>query len=339
VIVDRYYYSQLNEREQAIYKAFYQGVMEHRNIIPIPVKGKITDEVFHTVYLAMTRDNPLIYHLNQSSCNRAEDLFGHTAICPQYFFSKKKVKEYNRKIEKAVNGLAIKLRLTEGTDYEKERKVHDWMCQNIEYDDEGADLNNPTRVIVAHNIIGVFAHHKGQCEGIAKAVKVLLNVVDVKCIVVTGDASGNGQDGPHAWNIVNLNGVPYQMDVTWDIGVGRALQKQIPYGYFNITDEMMLRDHKPDSKLPECNALEENYFTKNKLAFRMRSRLLSYIEKEMNRGRREFYFRVEGRLKQSAIVNDVVNIASNRLAEQGVKHIRMQQIPNDKLGVYWIKVY
>ena len=188
MIVDRYYYHQLNKQEQAIYKAFYKGVMSHQEIIPIPVRGEFSQESFERIFMAMTRDNPLIYFLNQSACSTASDMFEHIAICPQYFFTKEKVKEYNRKIEKVVNELAGQLHLLECNDYEKELRVHNWICRNIEYDYEGADKDKVSRVIASHNILGVFAHHKAQCEGIAKAVKVLLNAVDVKCIVVTGDS-------------------------------------------------------------------------------------------------------------------------------------------------------
>ena len=180
MIVDRYYYHQLNKQEQAIYKAFYKGVMSHQEIIPIPVRGEFSQESFERIFMAMTRDNPLIYFLNQSACSTASDMFGRLAICPQYFFSKEKVKEYNRKIEKVVNELAGQLHLLECNDYEKELRVHDWICQNIEYDYEEADTDKVSRVIASHNILGVFAHRKAQCEGIAKAVKVLLNAVDVK---------------------------------------------------------------------------------------------------------------------------------------------------------------
>lgn len=69
-------------------------------------------------------------------------------------------------------------------------------------------------MIASHNILGVFAYHKAQCEGIAKELKVLLNAVDVKCIVVTGDSVKSGQSVPHAWNIVNIGEEPYQLDVT-----------------------------------------------------------------------------------------------------------------------------
>src|SRR5699024_10077055 len=104
-----------------------------------PVQGTFSQESFERIFLAMTRDNPLIYFLNKSACSTARDMFGHVAICPQYFFPKEKVKEYNRKIEKVVNELAGKLHLLECNDYEKERRVHDWICQNVVYDYEGAD--------------------------------------------------------------------------------------------------------------------------------------------------------------------------------------------------------
>ena len=56
MIVDRYYYAQLNKQEQAIYKAFYKGLMAHEDIIPIPIRGQLSKEVFNKIFLAMTRE-------------------------------------------------------------------------------------------------------------------------------------------------------------------------------------------------------------------------------------------------------------------------------------------
>lgn len=335
MIVDRYYYNQLNESEQAIYRAFYDGVKSHKDIIPIPVKGKFTEDVFNKIFAAITRDNPLIYYLNQSACNMAQDMFGHVAICPQYFFDKTKVKEYNRKIEETVNALAAQLELTKGSDYEKAQKVHDWLCMNVEYDMLGADMNEPVRVITAHNIVGVFAHHRAQCEGIAKAVKVLLNAVDVRCIVATGVAHSERENGPHAWNIVNLDNTPYHMDVTWDIGAMEGAKETISYDYFNITDEMIERDHKKDGILPSCNSLELNYFTKNQLVFDSKSRLLAYIEKLVSAGEREFYFRSECKLSSADVINEISRIVMHK--QQSGK-VQIQHRTNDAIKTCWIKV-
>lgn len=339
MIVDRYYYHQLNKQDQLVYRAFYDGVMAHQNIIPIPVKGEFPKESFERIFQAVTKDNPLIYYLNQSACSLASDVFGHNAICPQYFFSMEKVKDYNRKIEKEVNRLAAELKLTEGSDYEKELKVHDWMCKNISYDVEGADQSKPVRLIVSHNIIGVFAHHRAQCEGIAKAVKVLLNAVDVRCIVVFGDSLKNGNRVPHAWNLVNIEGRPYHLDVTWDIGAIDSAFHRIPYDYFNVTDQLIEKEHKVDIRLPECSSMQHNFFTANKMTFRMKSRLLSYIDKALQGGSTEFYFRIDGKRNASDIGEEIYDLIYAFFSQQGITGKRVKRIVNDKIGTCWIKIY
>lgn len=337
MIVDRYYYSQLNKREKIIYRAFYDGVKLHKDIIPLPVKGTVSEKTFHRVFMALTRDNPLIYYLNQSACNMATDALGHVAICPQYFFSKQKVKEYNRKIENAVNSLVVQLRLTEGSDYDKAVKVHDWLCLNVEYDMKGKDMNEVVRVIASHNIIGVFAHHRAQCEGIAKAAKVLLNSVDVRCIVATGMAKSTRENGPHAWNIVNLENSPYHMDVTWDLGMSDKSQNSISYDYFNVSDELIGADHRAEDELPACNSMELNYFAENNLVFDSWSNVNEYVIQELKKGKKELYFRFAGKRKED-MTSNIIQLMKNKIQERETKQIRLKHRENKVIGTYWIKM-
>ncbi len=330
MIVDRYYYHQLNKCEQTIYKSFYHGVMEYKQIIPLPITGKISQDMFNRVFQAVTRDNPLVYFLNQSTCSIAQDAHGHSAICPQYFYSQEKIREYNQKIEDAVNKLAAQLLLTEGTDYEKEKKIHDWLCGNIKYDFQGTDMQDPVRVIAAHNILGVFAHHRAQCEGIAKAVKVLLNAVDIKCIVATGNANGNGQNGPHAWNIVSIDGRSYQLDVTWDIG---GSERGISYDYFNVPDAIMGKDHKCDSVLPKCTDWSDNYFVKSNSTFQNRDQLLSYVKAVIDSGESAFYFQVSGDLNVVQASEELTGFIRKKITSG---KIRIQTKLNEKVGTCWI---
>ena len=338
MIVDRYYYDQLNNQEQVLYKAFYNGVMSHREIIPLPLRGEFSQESFERIFMAMTRDNPLIYFLNQSACSIACDMFGHVAICPQYFFTKEKIKEYNRKIEKVVNELVGQLQLLECSDYEKEFRVHDWVCQNVTYDYEGSDKGKLSRVIASHNILGVFAHHKAQCEGIAKAVKVLLNAVDVKCIVVTGDSVKGGKRSPHAWNIVDIGTEPYQLDVTWDIGAMGQSKHQIAHDYFNLTDELLNLDHKADSVLPECKSKKANYYVQSGCSFQMKHRLMAYIDKLIEQNEQIYEFRAEGRLNNAAIEKEVTNHIVQRLYAQGKSGVGIKTCSNKELGIYRVEI-
>ena len=49
MILDRYYYQQLAEKEQQIYREFYHGIMKQDDIIPISVHGKLEQESFERV--------------------------------------------------------------------------------------------------------------------------------------------------------------------------------------------------------------------------------------------------------------------------------------------------
>ena len=344
MIVDRYYYHQLNKDEQKIYKIFYKGVMAHQDIIPIPMKGLPSQEFMDHVFFALTRDNPLIYFLNQSAFSYAQDDSGNVAIIPQYFFDKDKVKEYNRKIEEAVNGLAAQLKLTEGSEYEKELKIHDWLCQNIDYDEKGHDPKDVAKFIVSHNIIGVFAHHKAQCEGIAKAAKVLLNAVDIRCILATGTAVGNGQNGPHAWNIVNIDNKPYQMDITWDIGSnqGKAAKNiaggRVYYDYFNITDAEISRNHTMERQLPVCESADMNYFKLNKISFKSKAQVLRYIQKGLSHGQDEFYFKLEGHVGLKSTYKAVEEEINKYCQENGLKGRKIWNKMNDNIKTIWIRI-
>lgn len=337
MIVDRYYYNQLNKKEQEVYKVFYQGLQEHKDLIPVPVKADVSEEMINRIFCAITDDNPLIYYMNQSVISMAQDQYGNIAICPQYFFSEDKIKEYNKKIQDTVNKLAVKLKLTEGTELEKVQKVHDYICENIAYDFDGTDKSDPAKVIVSHNIIGVFAHHEAQCEGIAKAVKVLLNAVDVKCIVVSGRATTDeGRTSEHAWNMVNIDGEPYHMDVTWDVAA--SSKGEIAYDYFNVTDVQITRNHKIEGRVPACTSEKHNYFRMNRLVFTTKFALKAYIEKGLKAGKRMFYFRVEGNLKPQNVIGEMAEFGGNILLDQGMQG-RCSQILNAKMKTCRITYY
>ena len=61
------------------------------------------------------------------------------------------------------------------SEWEKEKYVHDFICENVRYD--------KLKKSYSHEIIGPLGQGVGVCEGIAKAVKVLLDALGVWCVI------------------------------------------------------------------------------------------------------------------------------------------------------------
>lgn len=333
MIADRYYYQCLNDVEKQVYQTVYAGIKQHKSLIPIMVSG-LPQESVNRIFHAVTADNPLFYYCNHSVMNIAQDQFGNIAFCPQYYFKEDQVLEHNIKIQQAVNQLIADLRLTEGSDYEKVLKVNEYFCKNIEYDDAGADLADVKRVIMAHTILGVFAKQRAQCEGIAKAVKVLLNAVDVKCIVVDGTAIlSDGSQSLHAWNIIKQNDEPYHVDITFNIG--HTTHGNVAYDWLNVSDAMVKGNHMPDTdlKLPACVSEKLNYYTLNKAVFSSKKQACEYIKKKIKHGERLIYMRFSGRIKVSNIYMELVNIAGDAIQQYYPNNDQNNQSVNSAVGV------
>ena len=143
---------------------------------------------------------------------------------------------------------------------EKEKYVHDFICDNVRYD--------KLKKAYSHEIIGPLGQGVGVCEGIAKAVKVLLDALGVWCIIaICGNNPEKGIKYRHTWNIVKLDGVYYHLDATFDNTLGRD-GSEIRYDYFNLDDQQIFRDHEPlIAPAPACTNHDHFYYKEKKLSF------------------------------------------------------------------------
>ena len=114
------------------------------------------------------------------------------------------------------------------SEWEKEKYVHDFICENIRYD--------KLKKSYSHEIIGPLGQGVGVCEGIAKAVKVLLDALGVWCVIAI---CGNNHE-----------------------------TSEIRYDYFNLDDSQIFRDHESlIAPAPHCGDHEHFYYKEKKLSF------------------------------------------------------------------------
>ncbi len=95
--------------------------------------------------------------------------------------------------------------------------AHDWLCTRFYYDHDA--YNNRAYLSDSRIFSSVSAFVDGVgtgavCEGYAKAFKVLMDQLNIPCVLISGTANSNNI--PHMWNAVSINGKWYMMDVTWD---------------------------------------------------------------------------------------------------------------------------
>lgn len=305
MIADRYYYNRLNEQEKRIYVQFYKGVLNQETQILFP--ERVSQQSLDKVYQAMTEDNPHLYYLDQCHMKYAFSMF-NTKIFPEYLYTKAQINTYNHQIEKQVAEIVTQLDILNATESMKVKKIHDYIAKNIFYDEGARCAINTTPVAAAHSIIGFFMDRKAVCEGIAKAAKILLNTVDVKCIYVSGKGVLEISEN-HAWNIVKINGKAYHFDFTWNImGTQRGY---ISYDYYALPDEAICLDHIGFHDVPVCNAWDENYFVKKQVVFPSVKRMKEYISQKIANDERLIYFKMKSEAGASMenIAQDATNYA------------------------------
>ena len=137
---------------------------------------------------------------------------------------------------------------------------------------------------------------------------------------------------------MDIDGEPYQLDATWDIGATEQNKQSMIYNYFNLTDELINRNHKADSSLPACRSKKANYFVQRGCSFRMRHRLMAYIDRLIDNNERIYEFRAEGRLNKVAIEKEVADHIVQKLYEQGRDSVGIRTCSNKELGIYRMEI-
>ena len=220
--MEQYYYNHMNKAQQAAYHSILSGVKNLADEFQIPA---LEGEELYNVFFQMRLDHPEIFWVSSYKYRYYKDS-PNLIFIPEYLFDKKKICEHQKAMTARVEKLirpAQKL-----SEWEKEKYVHDFICENIRYD--------KLKKSYSHEIIGPLGQGVGVCEGIAKAVKVLLDALGVWCVIAI---CGNNPE-----------------------------TSEIRYDYFNRDDSQIFRDHEPlIAPAPHCGDHEHFYYKEKKLSF------------------------------------------------------------------------
>ena len=135
------------------------------------------------------------------------------------------------------------------SEYDKVKAIHDYIINTTQYDVDGLESGDFAET--SFSAVGVFVYGKAVCQGYAYAFELLCELVGIECEYVTG--FGNG--GDHGWNQVKVDGVWYNIDLTWDDPIFKyngVIAPMLRYDYFLISDSQMYQDHCADGAKHAC---------------------------------------------------------------------------------------
>lgn len=141
-----------------------------------------------------------------------------------------------QELDAAVAELLEELDLDEATDYDKIRTVYDWITENVVYDYEHLEDESYRKQFTPY---AAMIHGTSVCQGYALLMYRLMLELGVDCRYISGDAGGR-----HGWNIVELDGQYYNLDVTWDSSYRQA---GLDYAYFLKCPTSFGTDHTRDA--------------------------------------------------------------------------------------------
>lgn len=122
-----------------------------------------------------------------------------------YNISKERYSETITKLNEVMDSL----NLDGKSDYEKCKKIREWIGKNVKYDRDDPETSGRTNY---HNMTGAILDGYAICDGFANLYHYMASFAGLLTLFEEGPTKGSGLQ--HAWNLVQINGTFYYTDCT-----------------------------------------------------------------------------------------------------------------------------
>lgn len=267
----RFYYNQLDDVSKKVYDSLFAQKEKLRtgtHSIDFDLEfddllhtsngsAQLTDS-FQLAINALTFDNPELFFINISKMYLLTETTKYTdgkeefrvtvgsnnnvSYLNNQFHNLESVNTAVENIETIRSNIIAQAK-SKGNVKEQIKFVHNYLVDNVTYDQS---LNGDN----IYNVYGALGNGVSVCEGYARALKYILDEMNIPCIIVCGTAiNPNGELENHAWNYVRLENRWYAVDATWDDPIiigGGELNDESRYSYFLVGRAKLFDDHTED---------------------------------------------------------------------------------------------
>lgn len=198
-----FYYKQLSQYEKSIYWKLENAVSSLQDEIVL-INCIIPIDRLLEISRMVTIDHPEYYWTKGDFDSKYEGY--NLRIRFSYLFSTSDIKSIDINIINKINQIDIH------SFYSDEKIVTNitkWMIDNIIYEPDSKKLYDDSNQTIYSPLID----NRGVCMGIAKTFYLLSSLAGLDSIIVLGTVFGDYKSG-HSWNIVNIKGQYYHVDVT-----------------------------------------------------------------------------------------------------------------------------
>ena len=263
----KFFFNQLDERQQVIYREIKEGVI--RSDLEIQIDTDNAEEVLE-IYRLVLFDHPEIFwvtNAGSATVSRWSNGIVYTMFEPEYEHTGEVKEAMQVEIEAAVEAFlaSVEPGLSE---YELVREVYEYIISTTTYNLDSTDNQN---------IYSVFVNRESVCAGFSKAAQLLLERLGIFSTYVVGVAYVPGASTapvPHAWNLVRVYDEYYYLDVTWGSpifqeGSGLAYRVDVLYDYLLVNEEKLFRTHTlaEGIEMPPVTSLQHNFFVMNDMFY------------------------------------------------------------------------
>ena len=235
-----WYYDHLDGERKDAYDAFRTAAEDPFREEPVPIlsgqgeEEQLTVADLDSVYQGFLFDHPELFYLDRSYRYRvcgagAEESADGVLVIPLPG-SIEEIRQLGDRFQDAAKELLSGAGGPECCAADP-GAIYDLLVKHAAYTEEA--LYDPS-MVNEHTAYGALVQKSAVCDGYALALKYLMDLCGIECIVIPGTVNG----APHVWNTAFWDGRWHEMDITWDASSGAGRQ------YFDLTTEEMNRDHE-----------------------------------------------------------------------------------------------
>ena len=210
-------------------EVFRQAAESCATEVPISRSLKITQEDLEAAIrdLRMTPEylcSTGTFSYELSAPSETEEFFA-SSLTMDYDYDVSLVPLYRAELEEAAAAAVAEAVDPDMSDVERALALHDWLVENCEYDQTLSRYSAYDAIVVG----------SATCQGYVQAYKMLLELAGVPCAYAESDAM------EHSWNLVQIGGAWYHVDVTWDdpIIIGGGESRGVSRDHFLKSDGQM----------------------------------------------------------------------------------------------------